>query len=457
MRGKKIVVSPKGDVPTPRRLPEGEKGSPPPHRHRKRTSRPKGLRRNTGDTPIRPLEELSEATQAAIAEGRLLVRTVELNLWGIADLAAVLHAEHGLSFREIEAYLGTHSFSRYCVLAKIAREFPPTSREDGFTVSHAEAALQVMTLKGLQLTKPEVVKKIRAEGLKARRVRKHFLQDRQQVVVRHTAKSVAKLIDTDGTAFDGRAVLGDFREKTQGIGDGSVAAIIADPPFSQYDRLDDGHYESGKTGSGLLEGCANDTVIEARRATEALFPLASRVLRPGGTLLVFQPGLKPPQRWLLDVAEEHGLFCHNMLTWPKDLSQPTDFDHAYTYSCERVYVFARPDEIPHDHSDGKVSRSEILNGHASPSQSFYSKIQSGAKTPGQIHKYQKPVSLLEDLVRKHSHEQELVLDVFGCSAATSIACIKHNRESVYFEAFRENYEFGVSRIQKALDGQFDDL
>src|SRR5690606_10776958 len=152
----------------------------------------------------------------------------------------------------------------------------------------------------------------------------------QKLVVRHAAKSVAQLITKNGDAFDGRAKLGDYRERIDDIVDGSVATIFSDPPFAQDDRVDDGHYDPGRSGSGLRQDCDFANSDDARAVTEALCPFAQRVLRPGGTLLVCQPGLKPPQRWLIDAAEGSQLKCHYMLTWVKQISQPTDFDHAYT-------------------------------------------------------------------------------------------------------------------------------
>ena len=425
------------------------------NRHRKHKSAARiGV---VGRSRDRVLNDFPSETQDAIQKGRKIVLSVELDLWKIADQAALLNSQYGVTFREMENLMGTHSFSRYCVLAKVSREFPNDRRPEGMTVSAAEAVLRTEGLKGLEMSRDAISKKVIAGKLPARRIRKHFLQDRQKRVVRHASKSVAQLISHSGDAYDGRARLGDYRDRCQEIADGSVAVMITDPPFAQYDRSQDGRYDPGRSGSGLREECDFDNREDARTVTEDLFPIAQRVLRPGGTLLIFQPGLKPPQRWLFEAAERSELVCHYMLTWTKQLSQPTDFDHAYTYSSERIYVFARPDEVPHDHSDGSVSRSEILHGHPSPTQSYYSKIQSGDLAPGQMHKYQKPISLLSDLIRKHCFEHELVLDIFGCSAAASIAAIKHNRDWIYFEHNKSNFEFGLSRIKLASDGRFDEL
>lgn len=425
------------------------------HRHRKR----KPIERDSASSPRRDraIGDFPIETREALEHGRELVLAVERDLWQIADHADLLHSKHGVTFREMESLMGTHSFSRYCVLAKMSREFPKDRRPESMTVSAAEAVLRTEGLKGLEMSREAIAKKVIASKLPARRVRKHFLQDRQKRVVRHTSKSVARLISKSGDAFDDRARLGDYRERCNDIADRSVAVMLTDPPFAQYDRTQDGRYDPGRSGSGLREECDFDNREDARAVTEDLFPVAERVLRPGGTLLIFQPGLKPPQQWLFEAAKRSNLQCHYMLTWPKQLSQPTDFDHAYTYSSERVYVFARPEEVPHDHSDGSVSRSEILHGHPAPTQSYYAKIQSGDLAPGQMHKYQKPISLLEHLIRKHSYEQELILDIFGCSASASIGAIKLKREWIYFEHNQSNFEFGVSRIQMATEGRFDEL
>jgi site-specific DNA-methyltransferase (adenine-specific) len=63
-----------------------------------------------------------------------------------------------------------------------------------------------------------------------------------------------------------------------------------------------------------------------------------------------------------------------------------------------------------------------------------------------IHPTQKPVDLLERLLRVVSKEGDIVLDPFAGSASTAIACIKQNRNFICCEIDKEYYEAAIKRL-----------
>lgn len=66
------------------------------------------------------------------------------------------------------------------------------------------------------------------------------------------------------------------------------------------------------------------------------------------------------------------------------------------------------------------------------------------------HPTQKPVALLEYLVKTYTNEGETVLDNCFGSGTTAIACINTNRKFIGFELDKEYYELGINRLKKAL-------
>lgn len=72
---------------------------------------------------------------------------------------------------------------------------------------------------------------------------------------------------------------------------------------------------------------------------------------------------------------------------------------------------------------------------------------------GQYHPTQKPVPLLEWLVRSYSDPDDLICDPYSGSATTAIACKNTGRRFIGFERDPKNFKVAVRRLEAAFDGQ----
>ena len=68
-----------------------------------------------------------------------------------------------------------------------------------------------------------------------------------------------------------------------------------------------------------------------------------------------------------------------------------------------------------------------------------------------IHPTQKPVALIEYLIKTYSNEGETILDNCMGSGTTAIACINTKRNYIGFEIDKEYYDLSVNRIKKYTD------
>uniref|UniRef100_UPI004029D199 DNA-methyltransferase n=1 Tax=Alloprevotella sp. TaxID=1872471 RepID=UPI004029D199 len=66
----------------------------------------------------------------------------------------------------------------------------------------------------------------------------------------------------------------------------------------------------------------------------------------------------------------------------------------------------------------------------------------------EMHPTQKPVALLQYLIRTYSNEGDTILDNCMGSGTTAIAAIREKRKFVGFELNKEYYEKACKRIQK---------
>ena len=70
---------------------------------------------------------------------------------------------------------------------------------------------------------------------------------------------------------------------------------------------------------------------------------------------------------------------------------------------------------------------------------------SNASQVGKLHPTQKPVALLEYLIKTYTNEGDIVLDNTMGSGTTNLACIKLNRKSIGIEKEKQYYDVAVRR------------
>jgi site-specific DNA-methyltransferase (adenine-specific) len=71
---------------------------------------------------------------------------------------------------------------------------------------------------------------------------------------------------------------------------------------------------------------------------------------------------------------------------------------------------------------------------------------------GNVHPTQKPVALMEYLIRTYTNEGELVLDNCMGSGTTGVACVNTKRRFIGIEKLPEYYDIATERIYNAAFG-----
>ena len=73
-----------------------------------------------------------------------------------------------------------------------------------------------------------------------------------------------------------------------------------------------------------------------------------------------------------------------------------------------------------------------------------------------VHPTQKPVALLEYLIKTYTNEGDVVLDNCAGSMSTAIACLNTNRKGIMIEKDKEYFNIGCERIKRhILDNRID--
>jgi DNA modification methylase len=232
---------------------------------------------------------------------------------------------------------------------------------------------------------------------------------------------------------------GDCLEEMKKIPDGSIDLVLTDPPY-------------GTTA------CKWDTVIPFEPMWEQL----KRVTKKNGAIVLF--GSQPFTSAL--VMSNIKMFKYE---WVWEKSHPTGFGSAKTNPLkyhENITVFYSKAPVYNPQFwEGKPNHSmgKIVNGGEIRSQS-YIKIkatqsqQSKKKYPKSVQKFnnprtkgmhptQKPVALMEYLIKTYTNEGETVLDFTMGSGTTGVACKNLNRNFIGIELDKEYFEIAKERIE----------
>lgn len=93
---------------------------------------------------------------------------------------------------------------------------------------------------------------------------------------------------------------------------------------------------------------------------------------------------------------------------------------------------------------------KFFNGKRLTDVWFYDRV-SGKK---QLHQNQKPLSLIEQCILKHSDKNEIVLDPFMGSGTTGVACVNTNRRFIGMELDKQYFDIAKERINKTYEDIF---
>lgn len=235
-----------------------------------------------------------------------------------------------------------------------------------------------------------------------------------------------------------KLIKGDCLEKMKEIKSGSVDLILTDPPY-------------GTTA------CKWDSVIPFEPMWEQL----NRIIKPNGAIVLF--GSEPFSSALRMSNIKNYKYDW---VWDKKIGGNSMLVKYQPYKIhELIHVFSSKGKAnykPLMETRGEV---RIKNGKTKNKDNafgvdgaeyiknniYYPKSIleiSNAKRTGRFHPTQKPVALLEYLIKTYTQENETVLDFTMGSGSTGVACVNTNRNFIGIEMDDNYFEIAKKRINK---------
>ena len=240
-----------------------------------------------------------------------------------------------------------------------------------------------------------------------------------------------------------KLILGDCLEEMLTIPDGSVDMVLADPPYE-------------------MTQCKWDSIIPL----EPLWKQLNRVIKPNGAIVI--TASQPFTTTL--IASNMKMWRHNFV-WDK--VSPTGHLNAKKKPLSRhedVVVFCKAkhgkmvyfpqmrtgkyrNKSPRRSSDGVKGRCYGTVEHKGDNYNdqYYPTSIFEHSTGNRLNKHhptQKPVALMEYLIKTYTNEQEVVLDFTTGSGTTGVACVLTNRNFIGIELNKEYFDIAKGRIEE---------
>lgn len=244
---------------------------------------------------------------------------------------------------------------------------------------------------------------------------------------------MSKDIKTDNYSL----LFGDCLERMKEIPDGSVDMVLTDPPF-------------GTTK------CSWDSVIPF----EPMWNELKRIIKPNGAVVLF--GAEPfssllrcsnikdfKYDWVWEKSKATGflnskrqpLRAHEIIS--VFYSKPPTYNPQMTEGV--AYNKGVRKEQTQNDVYGSFDQVEVKSeGLRFPRSVQYFKT---AESEGSFHKTQKPVALLEYLIKTYTQEGETVLDFTFGSCSTGVAALNTNRKFIGIEMEEKYFDIGASRME----------
>ncbi len=157
---------------------------------------------------------------------------------------------------------------------------------------------------------------------------------------------------------------------------------------------------------------------------------AYRILKKGGTLICFY------DIWKITTLKEY-FDCANfkqirLIEWIKTNPVPLNSKTNYLTNAREIAVLGVKGGKPTFHS-------EYDNG-------LY--MYPICHDKGRFHPTQKPLALIEEIIIKHSNENDLIIDCFSGSGTTAIAAHNQGRRFIGCEVSSKYYEQSIKRLKE---------
>lgn len=202
-----------------------------------------------------------------------------------------------------------------------------------------------------------------------------------------------------------------------------VDAIITDPPYNI--ARDNNFNTMGRRGIDFGEWDKGfDQFSWIDRAWD--------LIKDGGSLFIFNSWKNVGD--IARYAESKGFITKDLVRWVKSNPMPRNRDRRYIVDFELAVWLVKP--------KGKW----VFNRLSETYDRCEYNYPLTPKSERFGHPTAKPVALMEEIIRRHSNNGQLILDPFLGTGSTIVACKNLDRNFIGFELDKGYYDIALERI-----------
>ena len=218
---------------------------------------------------------------------------------------------------------------------------------------------------------------------------------------------------------------GDSLELMKDIPDESVDAIITDPPYNI--SRDNNFHTMGRAGIDFGEW---DKDFDLTSWIEVAGPL----LKKGGNIVIFNDWKN--MSYIVEELERNGFVIKDLIRWKKTNAMPRNRDRRFITDYEvAVWAVKKGGKWTFNRLSDTYEIPEIVGGLTPKSE----KLNGG-------HKTQKPVYVMEWLLKRLTEVEDVILDPFMGSGSTGVACLNTDRNFIGIELDENYFNIAKERI-----------
>ena len=237
-----------------------------------------------------------------------------------------------------------------------------------------------------------------------------------------------------------KLINGDCLEVMKGIPDKSIDCVVCDPPYG-------------------ITACKWDVIIPFEPMWEQL----NRIIKPNGAICLF--GSEPFSSALRMSNIKN--FKYDWIWDKKKGGNIMNLKHQPYKVHEIISVFNKHNYYP-IMTDQRGRKSKTCSiGEANGIKNYGDTRIYNKKYPksiievynsnqkGKFHPTQKPVDLLEYLIKTYTKRNEVVLDFAMGSGSTGVACMETGRKFIGIELYEQYFKISCGRVKQALEYKND--
>lgn len=224
-------------------------------------------------------------------------------------------------------------------------------------------------------------------------------------------------------AYQPKIIKGFAEQELKKIPDESVNLIIIDPPYGiEFDT----NFRNGES----------ETIGEISLDNEKIFETFPEVIRECYRILKNNSALYCFSRWdtthrFIAILQKY-FKIKNRLNWVKNNWSMGDLTGSYAMQCEDI-IFA-------------VKGRHILNKGRSTDYLNFPRVSNQAL----LHSHQKPIELIDFLIKKSSKREDTILDCYMGSGSTIISAVNLGRKSIGIELNDKYIDVLNKRLSKEV-------